>query len=139
MYNKSSAREMGTLYQLRNLVNRTGVKSDPSQCMKAAEDFFTVVLYTYVIAAARKIIAKSAVLPSYTDVAKQVVRQYITLNWPDSSASQSADKGSTYGYGLDILNLGFLWYGFHDSVREGDGDRIIRYCRFLLPVFHYSG
>ena len=38
---KKSACERGTLYPLRNLVNRTAVKSDPSQCMKAAEDIFS--------------------------------------------------------------------------------------------------
>ena len=39
---------------------------------------------------------------------------------------------------MDFISLGLLWHGFHDAVREGDGDRIIRYWRFLLPVFKLS-
>ena len=136
LYNQKAAREKRTLYQLKNLINRTAVKSDPSKCMKAAEDFFTVVLYAYIMAAARKIMAKSTSLPSCIDVARQVVSNYITLTLPDSTASTY--KGNTYGYGLDVLNLGLMWLGFHDAVREGDGDRIVRYWRFLLPVFHHS-
>ena len=86
------------------------------------------------MAAARKIISRNTSVTSCIDVAKQVVRQYITLNLPDSSVRPSANKGSTYGYGLD-LNLGLLWYGFHESVWEGDGDRIIRYWRFFCQFF----
>lgn len=105
--------------------------------MKAAEDFFTVVLYAYILAAAKKIMVNSTSSPSCVDVAKQVVSKYITLSLPNSTASTY--KGSAYGYGLDILNLGLMWHGFHDAVREGDGERIIRYWKFLLPVFHHSG
>ena len=88
------------------------------------------------MAAARKIISRSTSVTSCIDVAKQVVRQYITLNLPDSSVRPSANKGSTYGYGLD-LNLGLLWYGFHESVWEGDGDRIIRYWRFFASFSQF--
>ena len=34
-----------------------------------------------------------------------------------------------------MQTLGLLWHGFHDAVREGDGNCIIRYWHFLLPVF----
>ena len=37
------------------------------------------------------------------------------------------------------MSLGLLWHGFHDAVREGDGDRIIRYWRFLMPIFKHTG
>lgn len=32
-----------------------------------------------------------------------------------------------------------LWHGFHDAVKEGDGDRIVLYWKVLLPVFQQSG
>ena len=32
------------------------------------------------------------------------------------------------------MTLGLLRHGFHDSVREGDGDRILLW-KFLLPTF----
>ena len=28
-----------------------------------------------------------------------------------------------------------LWYGFHDAIQEGDGDRILNYWKFLLVLF----
>ena len=31
--------------------------------------------------------------------------------------------------------MGLLWHGFHYSVKEADGDRILRYWKFLLVVF----
>ena len=93
-------------------------------------------LYAYIIAAAKKIMAKSTSLPSCVDVAKQVVSKYITMSLPDSTAFTY--KGNTYGYGLDVLKLGLMWLGFHDAVREDDGERIITYWRFLLPIFHHS-
>ena len=37
------------------------------------------------------------------------------------------------------MSLGLLWHGFHDAVREGDVDRIIRYWWFLMPVFKHTG
>ena len=49
---------------------------------------------------------------------------------------------SVYAYAVDVLATGLLWYGFRDAVREGDGDRIILYWKFLLPIFrqekHYN-
>ena len=91
------------------------------------------------MAAARKIMASGTYVLSCVDVAKQVVRQYITLNLPESCGRPPTSKGSAYGYGFNVLNLGLLWHGFRDSVHEGDGDHIIRYWRFLLPGFHRSG
>ena len=38
-------------------------------------------------------------------------------------------------YAMDFLTLALLWHGFHDSIKEGDGDRILRYWKFLLVAF----
>ena len=38
-------------------------------------------------------------------------------------------------YALDILNLGLTYKGFHDAVKEGDGDRVIRYWKVLMVLF----
>ena len=38
-------------------------------------------------------------------------------------------------YDLQVLNLGLLWHGFNDLIREGDGDRILTYYKFILNVF----
>ena len=40
-----------------------------------------------------------------------------------------------HDYAKDTLVLGLLLMEFNDSIREGDGDRIIRCWKFLLPLF----
>ena len=47
-------------------------------------------------------------------------------------------EDGVYVYATELLSLGLLWHGFHDSIREGDGDRILRYWKMLLIVFKSS-
>ena len=42
------------------------------------------------------------------------------------------------GY-FSILVLGLFWMGFHDAIREGDGERVMMYWKFLLPIFKTLG
>lgn len=37
-----------------------------------------------------------------------------------------------YLYATVLLSLGLIWHGFHDTIREGDGKRILK---FLLVLF----
>jgi len=38
-------------------------------------------------------------------------------------------------YITDLLSLGLMWHSFHDAIREGDGDHILLYWKFLLLMF----
>ena len=139
LYSKKSCRDRGTLYQLRNLLNRTAINVDPSKNMKATEDFLTVVLNGYIIAGATKLMEdEPSRVFTCNDIAKSLVRKCIKIDL-FSRTTEIPPKGTDYSYAVDIMSLGLLWHGFHDAVREGDGDRIIRYWRFLLPVFKHSG
>ena len=40
-----------------------------------------------------------------------------------------------YNHATDLLTMLLVWHGFHDSVKEGDGDRILLYWKVMLPVF----
>ena len=42
-------------------------------------------------------------------------------------------------YALDILNLGLLYKGFHDAVKQGNGDRVIRYWKVLMVLSKEAG
>jgi L1 cell adhesion molecule like protein len=53
-FNVKSATNKGTLYQLKNIIHRTSVPSDPQQNVKATEDFLEVVLTEHIITAAEK-------------------------------------------------------------------------------------
>ena len=106
--------------------------------MKATEDFVTVVLHGYIIAGATQLLKdEPAKVFTCNEIAKGLVRRWIKIS-RSSSTAETPLKGTDYSYAMDFMSLGLLWHGFHDAVREGDGDRIIRYWRFLLPVFKLS-
>lgn len=52
--------EGGTLYQLRNLINRRNVVSDPSKDVNACEDFFVLVVTAHILVAAMDILGMNA-------------------------------------------------------------------------------
>ena len=71
-------------------------------------------------------------------VANQIVKQFIPINHSEELLS-SPINDSRFNYATDVLTMCLLWHGFHDAVKEGDGDRIIMYWRVLLPVFQQKG
>ena len=38
-------------------------------------------------------------------------------------------------YATEVLMLGMLWHNFHDAIKEGDGNRLIRCWKFNLLAF----
>jgi hypothetical protein len=52
LYKTSSGLEGGTMYQLRNLINRRSVVSDVSKDMNSCEDFLELVTKAHIVAAA---------------------------------------------------------------------------------------
>ena len=64
-------------------------------------------------------------------LAKEIVVQFIAFQ-PDVNMGIT-DK--VFLYALQVLNLGLLWHAFNDYIREGDGDRIMTYYKFILNVF----
>lgn len=55
LYKTSSANEKGTLYQLRNVINRKSVPKNPEKNMKSSEDFLLLIIHAHVIHAAKTI------------------------------------------------------------------------------------
>ena len=43
------------MFQLRNLINRFGVPTNPEKNMKAAEDLLLLLLHAHIVAAAEKL------------------------------------------------------------------------------------
>lgn len=56
------------------------------------------------------------------------------LRWSDT-----LKRNLKVGFCNGFFTLGLLWHGFHDSLKEGDGERIMQYWRFFLPVFKQQG
>lgn len=147
----------GTLFQLRNLINRRNVGKDPRKDMNASEDFFLLVVESHIVAAAMKVFNMSSVDSTpckafFPDgsasldsekrrnilllAADSVLEQYVDLTYGDECRLEVED--GVQAYASDVLSLGLLYMEFCDAIREGDGDRIIRCWRFLLLIFKAS-
>jgi L1 cell adhesion molecule like protein len=42
-------------------------------------------------------------------------------------------------YPKDVLSTGLFYWEYSDSIREGDGDRLLRCWRYMLPIFMNTG
>ena len=95
-----------------------------------------LVLHAHVIAAA-KVIQSTTPTNAVMELAKAIVTNYVRLPRIEGQEAETCDD-KVYVYATELLSLGVLWHGFHDSVREGDGDRILRYWKILLVIFKSS-
>ena len=138
-----SVQEKCTLYQLRNLINRTSVPTDPKANMNAAEDFLLLLLHAHVTAAA-KIILSYNPTDSAEILANHIVANFIGLPSGMEEDSMTECEDEVYLYSTEFLSLALIWHGFHDAIKEADGDRILRYWKlrywkFLLIIFKSAG
>ena len=130
MYSGKSGRDKGTLFQLKQLINRTAVRADPSKDLKAVEDFFLLVWEAHVVASAKAVLARENI-QSVDVLSGKITEMFVEL-FP---SGVSAHSDHVYTYGAEVLNLGLMYHGFHDAIREGDGDRVILYWKVLLLLF----
>ena len=74
-----------------------------------------------------------------SDIPKGVVNDLVHLyvdfetTFCDDKLHQRDEQSDKYkSYATDLLSLGLFYLEFADSIKEGDGQRIIRCWRFLL-------
>lgn len=56
-----------------------------------------------------------------------------------SQEVMQASPDSIFNYASAVLNDGLLMMEFRDAVHEGDGERILRCWKFMLPYFYATG
>ena len=136
LFSKKSGCDKGTLYQLKNVIHRTSVPSDPEDNMNAAEDFMQTVLEGYIVGAANELMGSKweGTLP---DLAEKIVENYVRILV--DKAVQSTDEVFTYTVACEVISLGLLWFNYRDATQEGDGNRVMMIWKFLLLVFKSSG
>ena len=66
----------------------------------------------------------------------QIFVNFIDL--PSGKDDVTTSEDGVFTYAMELLTLSLLWHGFHDAIREGDGERIIRYWKFLFIIFKSS-
>lgn len=119
MYSLSSGSDGGTLYQLRNAINRKNVVKDPKNNMNACEEFFVHVVDAHILVLAMSEFGISSLeeVPSkflplkscdslqrrsaLLDETRKIVDKYVDI--PSSNIIQSADP-STLNNDDHILN-----------------------------------
>ena len=91
LYNTKSFSEHGSLYQLRNLINRRNVVSNPVDNFNACDDFFDTVVTSYVLVACMLILG----MDSLTDVPQPNSFGFTATSW---MKSDSARKSEIYAF-----------------------------------------
>ena len=156
--------ERGTLYQLRNVINRRNVVKKVKSDMNSCEEFFELVVVGHIISSAMEILGMCAIdeMPSsgviqcpdevwmkddserksiLNEVASLVVERYVDLSTifssPSANLPSTSDKVNAYA--CETLSLGLLFLEFKDSIREGDGNRVLRVWKYFLLLFKASG
>ena len=70
-----------------------------------------------------------------------MTNSFVKIDVPGQSKHERIKDGP-YNYATDLITMLLVWHGFHDSVKESDGDRILLYWKVMLPVFqqekHYN-
>ena len=72
---------------------------------------------------------------SVTNLATAIVEKYICLPRADNETIPKECKDGVFLYASELLSLGLIWHGFHDAIKESDGERIMNYWKFLLVIF----
>ena len=72
---------------------------------------------------------------SVLDLASATAVNFVRFPQTTSSQMPATCEDGLHLYAVELLTLSLLWYGFHDAVKEGDGERIVRYWKFLLVIF----
>ena len=54
-----------------------------------------------------------------------IVSKLVKIYLSKTEQSEEDITDMVFNYSIDFLTLSLLWYGYHDSVKEGDGDTIL--------------
>ena len=87
------------------------------------------MLHTHVVAAA-KIILDFTSVEKVEDLARMIIVNFMRLPKTDNSntsqdlleTNTTTNVDGVYVYATDLLSLGLAWHGFHNAIREGDGN-----------------
>ena len=137
VYSTSSPNDKGTLFHLKQVVNRTSYGKIPKNNTKATEDFLETVLHPHILIAIKQIMKMTDDIGDCNLVAKSLVEQFVMVSLPCDEAIQHETTCNDFlhAHAVDFLTTGLLWQGFHDTIRCGDGNRILVYWKFLIVIF----
>ena len=155
LYKSTSASDIGTIFQLRNLINRKNIGNKPKNDVNAHEDFFHLLVESHVLAAAIEflgmeniddvppvdIFPPTAWMLSQEErrdmlmsVCEAMVEEFVDIRTFEAKQDkQQPDK--VQAYAKEVLSFGLLYKELVDAVRQGDGLRVLRWWKFMLLIF----
>ena len=104
--------------------------------MKPSEDFLLLILHAYILTAAEVCQVESDTCHT---LAKKIVQHYIKITLPGDQSIPAVTNDKLFNYTCDLFGMSLLWHGFHDAIKEGDGERIFTYWKFLTVIFQQNG
>jgi len=139
-------------------LGRTNVKSKPIDSFDACEDFFVLVIEAHVVAAGMKLLdmqdlndtpskqyapegeltwacTNEEKKPILDKITKDIVQSFLCTDYHASKSSSSSSEDMAYKYSSQLLTIGCIYLEFRDAIKEGDGIRVLRCYRYLLPMF----
>ena len=132
----------------------------PLDNFNACDDFFVLAIKCHILSAAMKMMSMDnpEAQPAETCIADpvnvwmlskgerrkllQIVATSIAEKFVDTNFHSYEDPAHTDKVNLHarhLLALGCFYLEFSDAIREGDGDRVLRCWRYMLPMFISSG
>ena len=69
---------------------------------------------------------------------KDVVAKHICIEFNPTQQQQMCQDG-VVEYSRELLPMGMLLLEFHDAIREGDGERVFWWWKFLFLIFMPAG
>ncbi|XP_072019454.1 uncharacterized protein [Amphiura filiformis] len=154
-YIHKSTCEKGTLYNLREVFDRRGVKASAKNAVNDNREFLKFITHGYVVLAAMQVLGidefeESPVgIPSQQDpvevrqaylqeISTAIVDRFVFPHGvlPSGSCSTDHQEDYKYNYICAVMREGLLDIARLDAVREGDGERIIRHWRYDFVHFH---
>ena len=165
LYRTESFCDKGILKHLQNVIRHSNLAKKVKDTVRGVHDFYTLVTEAHIVAATMyhfNIPALDSTPPGITvpsdenvlcdfmmDIMGQIVNKYALLftemsdmndqNSSTSVNSQPSTEDWMTNYASLVIGYGLMADNFHDTWKEGDGERLMRCRKFLLLHFRANG
>ena len=166
LFSGTSSQEGGTLFQLRNLINRRNVVTKVKTDMNATEDFFEVITAGHIVAVTLHTCGMTNLedtprIPPFDvnidelsphqkwlllstfirGILEHHVKPTMEIEGLQGKARKrrKGESDHVWEYACVVLSTALFMAEFKDAVKEGDGIRVDRVWKYLLLFFRSSG
>lgn len=77
--------------------------------------------------------------PLLDEITRDIVKSFLFTDYNASTSHTTSSEDMMYQYSTQLLTIGCMYLEFRDAIKEGDGIRVLRCYRYLLPMFISSG